>query len=191
MGLANIMTSIADAVRRLSGREDKLKIPEMTTEINDANAEIDAQSALIAQIRQAIIGKATSGGASGGTAKVYTGTKTVEKGNTNQIVFQSDEDIGTNDLFVAYRDKDYYNYNAMSGDYSYTGDFVAVLCYCADTSAVYTLKADASYNGNTDMMSIGILGRYMTTTASIAGKTVEFGVIGVYEGSWKWIHVKM
>lgn len=191
MGLANIMTSIADAVRRLAGREDKLKIHEMTTEINDANAEIDAQSALIAQIRQAIIGKATSGGASGGTAKVYTGTKTVESDNTNQITFQSEEYIGENDLFVAYRDKDYYSYNAINGTYAFTGNFTALLCYCAGASEGYTLTADASYSDYTNMMSMGILGRYMTTTTSITGKTIEFGVLGIYEGSWKWIHVKM
>lgn len=190
MGLANIMTSIADAVRRLSGREDKLKIPEMTTEINDANAEIDAQSALIAQIRRAIIGKATSGGASGGTAKVYTGTKTANGEEVYSITFESEAIIGDNDLFVAYRDDSYNDSAGAVGSEVYSRDINVNMCYYAGVVDASAVSAYADYYDGVITVNMG--GWHDSgVTVSITGKAITFDGYRLKNGSWKWIHVKM
>ena len=65
MSLKSIFTALANKVRELAGRSDKLRISEMTSHISEANDKIAAQGELIEKIRAAIVGKET-GGAGGG-----------------------------------------------------------------------------------------------------------------------------
>lgn len=72
------IVAIADKVRTLDGTTSEYELGELVTSIDAANADLDSQSALIAQIQSALEGKASSGG---GTS-VETCTVTLTRGNT-------------------------------------------------------------------------------------------------------------
>ena len=64
--VASTLTSLADEIRTLSGATDPLGLGEMKTHVAEANNKIDAQTDLIAQISEALEGKAVGGGSTGG-----------------------------------------------------------------------------------------------------------------------------
>lgn len=66
MSVKSTLTALADEVRELSGKTEKLTLAGMTTEVAGGNAEISDQKVLIAQIAQALEGKAAGGSGSGG-----------------------------------------------------------------------------------------------------------------------------
>ena len=61
------MTAIADEVRALSGATDTLNLDEMASHTKEANTEIEKQGELIAQIQEALQGKASGGGGGQGS----------------------------------------------------------------------------------------------------------------------------
>ena len=74
---------IADEIRELSGTAEAMGIADMKNNLTEANAEVDSQAELIAQIASALEGKAGGGGSAGGSGSLksayiaasYTGRK--------------------------------------------------------------------------------------------------------------------
>jgi hypothetical protein len=62
MSINRTMTALADEVRELSGKTGKLTLENMTDEVASGNGTISDQTDLIAQIAQALEGKAAGGG---------------------------------------------------------------------------------------------------------------------------------
>ena len=69
------LTELGDKIRVLSGTEDTLTPSQMTSNVQSANDEVDAQSALIDQLSAALDGKA---GGSGSGSGVETCTVTID-----------------------------------------------------------------------------------------------------------------
>lgn len=61
MSINSTMTALADEVRELSGKTGKLTLENMTDEVASGNGTISDQTSLIAQIAQALEGKASGG----------------------------------------------------------------------------------------------------------------------------------
>lgn len=59
MSVNSKMTAIANEIRTLQGSTEKLGLDAMATQVNAANATVDAQASLIAQIQTALSGKGT------------------------------------------------------------------------------------------------------------------------------------
>ena len=55
------LTKIADEIRELSGTTNTMSLDAMATNVNEANTEIDEQESLLAEIANALTGKASSG----------------------------------------------------------------------------------------------------------------------------------
>ena len=62
MSVNSKMTAIADPIRTLMGKTGKLGLDAMANHLGDAVTEVDAQAALIQQIKTALEGKAAGGG---------------------------------------------------------------------------------------------------------------------------------
>lgn len=189
MSLNTIMTALADKVRRLSGRDSKMSVPDMTADIDAANTEIAAQGELIEKIRAAIVGKATGG--AGNAAEVYTGTKITDGEEVYSITFESEAIIGDSDLFVAYRNDSYNDSAGMVGSAEvYSGDFNVNMCYYAGVVDASAVSAHAEYYD--DVITVNMGGWYDPgITARITDKAITFSGYRLKNGSWKWIHVKM
>lgn len=69
MGINEKMTSIADGLRTLSSTSEPMGLDAMSGYISQANDTVDAQSALITQIKEALKGKGTAEGGTGEPAK--------------------------------------------------------------------------------------------------------------------------
>lgn len=69
MSINSTMTALADEVRELSGKTGKLTLKNMTDEVASGNGTISDQTTLIAQITQALDGKAAGGGGEDVTAE--------------------------------------------------------------------------------------------------------------------------
>lgn len=82
MSVDSKMTAIANEIRTLHGSTEKLGLDAMATQVNAANATVDAQASLIAQIQTALESKTAvecelkyaTGSGAGNTAVKYTGT---------------------------------------------------------------------------------------------------------------------
>lgn len=72
------LTSIADKIRVLSGTEDGMSLSTMENYVDDANADINTEADLIAQIAVALKGKAVEGGDSDPILQDKTVTPTAE-----------------------------------------------------------------------------------------------------------------
>lgn len=57
MSLLSVLTALGDKIRTLSGATNKMSIETMTTQVDEANTEIDTQAELIGQIKTALQGK--------------------------------------------------------------------------------------------------------------------------------------
>jgi hypothetical protein len=62
MSVQTVMTALADEVRELSGETGQLSLEGMTDKVSESNGTISDQSDLIAQIAEALEGKAAGGG---------------------------------------------------------------------------------------------------------------------------------
>ena len=79
------LTNLADKIRVLSGTEDALTPSQMTSNVQSANDEVDAQSALIDQLSAALEGKAGGSGSGGGSV----GSCTVEISTSEGVINDS------------------------------------------------------------------------------------------------------
>lgn len=77
MSVNSKMTVIADKIRELSGTAEIMGLDAMATYIGEANDDVHTEANLIAQIAEALNGKA-SGGASGGNAQTATITLSID-----------------------------------------------------------------------------------------------------------------
>lgn len=76
------MTALADEIRELSGTTTAKGIDTMTSDVNNANAEITTQTELLEQIALALEGKASGGG----TSEINLQDKTVTPTTATQTV---------------------------------------------------------------------------------------------------------
>lgn len=65
MSVNSKMTTIADLIRTLMGKTDKMGLDAMVDNLDSATKEVDTQNELIQQILEALQGKAAGGGSSG------------------------------------------------------------------------------------------------------------------------------
>jgi hypothetical protein len=91
------MTALANEIRELSGTTTSKSIDMMTSDVNEANAEITTQTELLEQIAIALEDKASGGTTGGGTAvEAWTGTVYGPSGLgdfPNTYVYYTDENL--------------------------------------------------------------------------------------------------
>jgi hypothetical protein len=145
MSVNEKMTALADEVRALSGITDVMSIDAMTTNVSDANTEVNTQVDLITQIQTALEGKASGGGSAikiqvnnQSTQPVYYAgvdkqTYTITAGQSITV-----EALGGT---LAFRQE--YATQA-TGDYIHLVSFGGVMTYifCADGGSI-TMQANA------------------------------------------------
>ena len=78
MSVNSKMTAVADKIRALLGMTDKLGLDAMASKLGTAVDVCDDQATLIAQIKEALEGKAVGGGESGGESGVTIKTTTTQ-----------------------------------------------------------------------------------------------------------------
>lgn len=86
MSINSTMTALADEVRELSGKTGKLTLENMTDEVASGNGTISDQTALIAQISQALEGKAAGGGGSVGEFTKYAKVTAKPKSTVSFVI---------------------------------------------------------------------------------------------------------
>lgn len=74
MSVNSKMTALADEIRTLSGTTTQIGIDAMTTHVQNANDEVESQTALLEQAIAALEGKASAGDAGGSGGSVETCT---------------------------------------------------------------------------------------------------------------------
>ena len=107
------MTALADEIRELSGTTTAKGIDTMTSDVNNANAEITTQTELLEQIAIALEGKASGGG----TSEISLQDKTVTPTTATQTVTA---DVGYDGLSKVIIEAIPSNYIVPSGTLSIT-----------------------------------------------------------------------
>lgn len=83
MSVNSKMTALANEIRELSGTSDKLGLDAMTTQLGEANDDINNQIDLIAQISSALEGKASGGGGSPSSNNIKSCTVVIDMTNVS------------------------------------------------------------------------------------------------------------
>lgn len=168
------LTALADEVRELSGITDKISVDDMTSNLGEANSEVDNQTDLIAQITTALEGKA---GGSGSEPELQS--KTVTPTTSSQTVTADTGYDGLDTVTVNAIPSTYVKPTSTKAATTYTpstsNQTIVAGTYC---SGAQTIKGDAN----------------LIPANIVSGKTI-FGVAGsaeVGDGSstgLEWISV--
>ena len=159
------MTTIANETRSLVGLTDPLGLDDIAQNLNDANAEVDAQTYLLQQLAETVNNLPAAG--EGGGGEINLQDKTVTPTSNNQIITADADYDGLNTVTV----------NAIPSTYVQPAQ----------------IKGATTYTPTTSKQTIGP-GTYCTGVQTIKGDTnliaeniksgvSIFGVNGSYEGS--------
>lgn len=99
------LESIADEIRNQNGSTEKMSITEMKTNMEENNADIVISADLIAQIEEALVGKAAGGGSAELIAFGFKGSALGHYGNC-----YANKDMTWNDFLQSDYNK-YYNFS--------------------------------------------------------------------------------
>lgn len=196
MSLNSIFTALANKVRQLAGRSDKLGITEMTSHISDANEKIAAQGELIEKIRAAIVGKETGG--SGGRCEFYFGTVNIDDVYNKSITIESEAEIGDEDFLMAYLAEEMSISEESEYGAAIRNHNTMVFYLKRFTEARYvTVSATGDNYGDEEYDSIMVdatltMNKSRTFSAQRNGNTIVFtDEVNVMYGSWDWMHIKI